>query len=360
MEDLALSSALRADARTVRNPRKSIAAMLVVEMATGEAEQESGMLPFVDPRSGAALQHDGSFLVSNDGKAFPIVNGIPRFVESDDYAAAFGLQWVIHSCTQLDSETGAGLSRIRLERCLGAPLSSLQGKTVLEAGCGAGRFTELLVNEGARVHAIDLSRAVDANKENIGEPANYLIAQADLTELPFPAEAFDVVVCLGVLQHTPSPESSMRALWAKLKPGGLFVIDHYTWDLSLVTKLAPVYRQILKRLPPPTAKRLTDTLVEMFFPLHWAVRDVFPLQALLSRVSPCQVYFRSSPELTREQHFELSRLDTFDQLTDHYKWLRTPAQIRRTLSALGGEEVTVRRGGNGVEARCRKPVGQQS
>jgi SAM-dependent methyltransferase len=213
-----------------------------------------------------------------------------------------------------------------------------------------------MVEAGASVHAVDLSVAVDANNRNIGEAANYVVAQADLTQLPFKPESFDIVLCLGVLQHTPSPEASMRALWTKLKPGGLFVIDHYTWTLSLVTKLAPVYRMCIKRLPPAYAKKLTDALVDIFFPLHWSVRQVFPLQALLSRVSPCQVYFRTYPEWSREQHYDLTRLDTFDQLTDHYKRLRTPGQIRRCLTSLGGRDLHVTRGGNGVEARCRKPM----
>jgi SAM-dependent methyltransferase len=314
------------------------------------------MVDFAHPRTGDLLRSDGQLLVSTAGDAFPIVNGIPRFVDSEKYAASFGLEWRLHSTTQLDSKTRTSFSRRRLERCLGAPLSSLHGHTVLEAGCGAGRFTELLIGAGARVHAIDLSVAVDANKQNMGPAANYVIAQADVAELPFVSEAFDVVICLGVLQHTPSPEASMRALWTKLKPGGLFVIDHYTWELSLVTKLAPLYRQVIKRLPSAKAKRLSDALVDVFFPLHWSVRRAFVLQALLSRVSPCQVYFRTYPEWSREQHYDLTRLDTFDQLSDHYKWLRTPGQIRRCLRSLGGQDLQVTRGGNGVEARCRKPM----
>jgi hypothetical protein len=75
---------------------------------------------------------------------------------------------------------------------------------------------------------------------------------------------------------------------------------------------------------------------------------------VLSRVSPCLVYFRTHPELTRAQHADLTRLDTFDSLTDSYKHYRTVGQIRRRLMALGAREVQVMRAGNGVEARARK------
>ncbi|HEX4950044.1 MAG TPA: class I SAM-dependent methyltransferase, partial [Blastocatellia bacterium] len=81
-------------------------------------------------------------MIGQSGITYPIRNGIPRFVTTDNYAAAFGLQWLKFAQTQLDSYTGAPLSEMRLERCLGEPLSNLQGKNVLEAGSGAGRFTE--------------------------------------------------------------------------------------------------------------------------------------------------------------------------------------------------------------------------
>ena len=326
----------------------------VKAMQTTPASSAS-MVGFVSPRTGAPLRPDGEVLVSPMGERVPIVRSIPRFVPSESYTAAFGLQWNLHSQTQLDSRTGATLSRDRLERCLGRPLKDLAGLRVLEAGCGAGRFTELLVNAGALVHAVDMSSAVDANRRNIGAAPNYVLAQADLRDLPFPAKSFDIVLCLGVLQHTPSPEASIAALWRMVAPGGQLVIDHYGWTLSRLTKLAPLYRMILKRLPPASTKRVTDRLVDVFFPMHWAVRRAPVLQALLSRVSPCLAYCHVHPELTRAQHEDWCRLDTYDELTDHYKRMRTAGQIRRALAALGATQIRAGRHHSVVEASCRKP-----
>lgn len=322
-----------------------------------EAFCEGGerMLGFVSPRSGRPLRRDGERLISDAEEAFPLIDGIPRFVNGENYAAPFGLEWKLHSRTQLDSYTGTSISRDRLERCLGAKLETLRAKKVLEAGCGSGRFTELMVEAGALVHAIDLSVAVEANCDNVGSRANYRVAQADIRSIPFPRDAFDLVLCIGVLQHTPSPEESVAHLWAMVRPGGCLVIDHYSYSLSLLTKLAPVYRLFLRRLEPVTAKTATDRLSAVFFPLHWATRRFRLGQMLLSRVSPCLVYFDAFPMLSREQHYEFCRLDTYDHLTDYYKHLRTVGQIRRLLLSLGAEDITVCRGGNGLEARCRKP-----
>jgi SAM-dependent methyltransferase len=313
------------------------------------------MVDFADPRTGSPLHRVGDEYVSSEGATYPIVDGVVRFVPQENYAAAFGLEWKLHSRTQLDSHTGTNISAVRLERCLGRPIETLRGMRVLEAGCGAGRFTELLVKAGAFVHSIDLSVAVEANRGNIGDRPNYVVGQADLRSPPFPSESFDIVICLGVLQHTPSPEESIAALYRMVTPGGQLVIDHYTWSLSLVTKLAPLYRLALVRMPPERAKHVTDTMTKLFFPMHWRVRHVRVAQMLLSRVSPCLVYFRAFPELTYEQHFEFTRLDTFDHLTDVYKHLRTRRQIAASLRTLGAADITCAYGGNGVEARCTRP-----
>jgi SAM-dependent methyltransferase len=312
------------------------------------------LISFVCPVSGETLRNADGMLVGLT-RRYLIVDGIPRFVSSDNYAQSFGLQWKEHALTQLDSRTGTSISRQRLERCLGGRVETLRGRLVLEAGCGAGRFTELMVQAGALVHAIDLSVAVEANRDNIGERLNYCVAQADIRALPFPQASFDVVVCLGVLQHTPSTEESIAVLWKMLKPGGTLVIDHYSWDLSRLTRLLLLYRAIFLRIPVERAKVITDGLVRFFFPLHYAVRNVRSLQMLLSRVSPCPVYFHAYPQLTREQHYEFTRLDTFDGLTDRYSRMRNVKQIRRVLMSLDACDVVVTRGGNGVEARATKP-----
>src|SRR5437016_3317155 len=128
------------------------------------------------------------------------INGIPRFVPNSNYAAAFGTQWKKYRLTQLDSYTGTTISKDRAQRCIGETLwNKLEGKQVLECGCGAGRFTEILLAEGACVTSIDLSEAVDANQENFSQNETHRIAQADILQLPFAPQQFDVVFCLGVI-----------------------------------------------------------------------------------------------------------------------------------------------------------------
>ena len=76
------------------------------------------------------------------GCVFPVIGEIPRFVAMQNYADPFGLQWNRFRSDQLDSYTGLSISRGWLTRLMGGTLDHLKGKIVLEAGCGAGRFTE--------------------------------------------------------------------------------------------------------------------------------------------------------------------------------------------------------------------------
>jgi len=131
----------------------------------------------------------------------------------------------IYQKTQLDSYTGKSISHVRLARLMGGDLRSVSNQFVLEAGCGAGRFTEILLQSGARVLAADLSEAVDANYGNCHHYDKYEVVQANLLHLPVAPQQFDQVICIGVIQHTPSPEETIVALCGYVKPGGLLVID---------------------------------------------------------------------------------------------------------------------------------------
>ena len=305
---------------------------------------------------------DESALRCSAGHTYANDLGIPRLVTSiRNYAAGFGDQWKKFRSTQLDSYSKTSISHDRLRRCLGEELwRSLDqpGRfEVLEAGCGAGRFTEVLLKlRGVSLTSIDFSAAVEPNQENCPQSDRHRIAQCDINAAPFEPQQYDVVVCLGVIQHTSNPEQTIASLYEQVKPGGRLVIDHYTHTLSRYTKIsALLLRPILKRLVPEKSMAVTAKLTQIFFPLHRAVRNHRWQQMLLSRISPITTYFQAMPQLNDRQQYEWACLDTHDGLTDYYKHLRTQVQLRRTLADLGASDIWLAKGGNGVEARCRRP-----
>ena len=280
--------------------------------------------------------------------------GIPRFTSSG-YAEHFGAQWNQYRLTQLDSYTGFPITRTRLDRCLGE--IRVAGKFVLECGCGAGRFTEILLDKGAFVTSVDLSSAVDANAESFPVSNVHRIAQADIRKLPFAPQQFDVVICLGVVQHTPSPEQTIARLYDQVRPGGWLVIDHYappppSWHYG---RTAPLLRLAMRRMSPRHTIRITRWLTDALLPIHKGVADKRFLHSIVCRISPLITLYDQYPQLPDKLLHEWTMLDTHDVLTDWFKHFRTVDQIRQLFVDLGGTDIWCEYGGNGVEARCRRP-----
>jgi SAM-dependent methyltransferase len=306
---------------------------------------------------------DGEFRCPS-GCSFPIRGGIPRFVDSGAYADSFGLQWRKYRRTQLDSYTGQPISRVRLERCLGMPLEELKGKTVLECGSGSGRFTELLLGHCDALVSTDMSDAVDANLENLKDRGpKYTLIQADINKSPLPKNAFDVCVCLGVLQHTPSPEAAIRSLIEHLKPGGLLVIDHYMrkagWRaLGHYLTLAYPLRFLLRRLDRETGLKVTNALTAICEPIRKRTCRYFWLDRIVYRILPTACYYSRFPEIPPAITREWNELDTHDGLTDYYKHLRRPDELSNYVQSLGMEIVSCCEDGNGIEIQAiRLPSG---
>src|SRR5262245_15136082 len=300
-------------------------------------------------------------LTCQQGCNWAIRKGIPRFVPGDSYASSFGVQWTRFPRIELDSATGRSYSRQRLERCLGTDLAGLKGKVVLECGAGAGRFTELLVQHCGALTAIDLSAAVEANLENCAGLKPYVLLQADINSSPLPLHYFDVVICLGVVQHTPSPEATLLSLSRFVKPRGQLVIDHYTrprgFNLRSVlwyADLAHPLRAVLRRLNPEQALRVTNLLTAVCDPIRRYTSKSRAVDRIARRLLPTSCYYAKYPEFDRQRLYEYHQLDTFDWLTDHYKHFRTPAEVRTCLKGLGLEVLSCELAGNGVSTEERR------
>jgi hypothetical protein len=77
----------------------------------------------------------------------------------------------------------------------------------------------------------------------------------------------------------------------------------------------------------------------------------------LYRLTPVLTHYRTYPQLDDRLQREWALLDTHDSLTDYFKHFRTRARLARHLEALGLQDVWCEYGGNGVEARGRRPLG---
>ena len=289
------------------------------------------------------------------GCHFPVTQGIARFVPRSGYTASFGTQWNTWPQTQLDSYSGVTVSRDRLRSSLGPELfADLRDARVLEVGSGAGRFTEVLIAEGALVSSVDLSSAIDVNARNCPPSDQHVLVQADATNLPLVSAQFDVVIALGMVQHTPDPEATVRGLCRHLRPGGWLVIDHYPSGLVHRLRLAQAYRIVWKRMDPDRALAKTRRLHDSWSPRHARARTWLSRKALVL-ISPIVYFGDGWPQLTPEQKREWGVLDTFDSLTDHYKHRRSLRQVQALFASLPLDDVSVGMIGSVIVARGRSP-----
>jgi SAM-dependent methyltransferase len=267
--------------------------------------------------------------MDSEGLSFPIIGGIPRICEAENYTQNFGVQWNLFQSTQMDCrETGLELSAIRFFRETGWSSEELSGKDVLEVGSGAGRFTRIVLERSqARLWSIDYSNAVEANLRNNGQiaPERLKLLQASIYEMPFPDDSFDKVFCLGVLQHTPDFEASVRALVAKAKSGCEIVVDFYPirgWWTKLNAKY--LLRPVAKRMSHERLLRLIQRNVGWLMALHRAL--VRARLGMLTRFLPL-VDLRTLPaKLASEEEHEWAVLDTFDMFSPEYD---SPQRIER-------------------------------
>lgn len=268
-------------------------------------------------RSGDEIEH-GTLTCAGCGRTYPVVRHVPRFVPAENYAANFGFQWNRFRQTQLDSHTGVPISRERLLFSTGWSPGEVEGKRVLDVGCGAGRFAEVTLALGADLVALDYSSAADACWDNLAPHPRLDVVQADIYALPFKPGVFDFVYCLGVLQHTPDVKQAFLCLPRQVRPGGQLAVDVY--QKLLINVFWPKYwlRPLTKRMNGQTLFRLVERLVPILLPISDALAMVPGIGRTLRWMVPVANHRLDYPQLGRRHIYEWAVLNTYDMFGPAY------------------------------------------
>ena len=245
--------------------------------------------------------------------------------DAETYVATFGFEWLRHRTTQLDR--GASDESERTFRAkTGWTPEDVQGKLVLDAGCGMGRFADVVSRWGGRVVAIDLSRAVEAAAENLAGRDGASVCRADLMRLPFRDASFDLIYSLGVLHHTPDCEGALRGLVRYLKPGGRLAVWLYADDGGLWAKRSDAYRRLTTRMP----KGFLYMLCYAAIPLYYLMK-IPVLGRMLWTALPISMHPKASWRV----------LDTFDWYAPRYQSKHTYPQVYHWLQSEGMTDITL-------------------
>lgn len=141
--------------------------------------------------------------------------------------------------------------------------ANLQGKRVVDVGCGGGILAESMAQRGADVTGIDLAEAAltvaRLHALDSAIDVNYEMIAAEDMAARQPGE-FDVVTCLEMLEHVPDPASTVAACAQMVKPGGqvffstlnrnpkswLFAIVGAEYVLNLLPRGTHEYKRFIK------------------------------------------------------------------------------------------------------------------
>lgn len=259
------------------------------------------------------------------GHSFPVVRGVPRFVDSERHARNFGFEWNRHNRTQLDTRISTE-SEDSFRTKTGFTPEELRGKLVLDVGCGMGRFSDIASRWGAIVVGIDLSSAVEAAQVNVGSLPNVDIIQADVLELPFADETFDYIFSIGVLHHTPDTKAAFDQLPRLLKPGGKVAIWLYSRYDGMRWRFSDLWRRWTWRIPERV--------------LHGACYAAVPLHYLYKL--PVLGYFgKWLLPVSDHPKAEWRILDTFDWYSPRYQWKHTYEETWLWFEAQGLIDIRV-------------------
>jgi ubiquinone/menaquinone biosynthesis C-methylase UbiE len=124
---------------------------------------------------------------------------------------------------------------------------------ILECGCGPGGILKEFVEQRWRLTGIDINpRHLALARSELGKSVDWF--QADVENLPFRNQAFDIVCCVGVLSYLQEDEAAVTEISRIVKPGGVVIMALPNW-LMLNKIFDPYY--YLVWMPLRALRKLT-------------------------------------------------------------------------------------------------------
>jgi 2-polyprenyl-3-methyl-5-hydroxy-6-metoxy-1,4-benzoquinol methylase len=101
-------------------------------------------------------------------------------------------------------------------------IENIEGKKLLDAGCGTGWFSKYAFDRKAIVTSMDVGENL---LSQVAKKCDSERVVGSILEMPFEDNSFDIVVSSEVIEHTPDPLSAIVEIFRVLKPGGTVILS---------------------------------------------------------------------------------------------------------------------------------------
>jgi SAM-dependent methyltransferase len=270
-----------------------------------------------------------------------VIDGIPRTVVGAREAlsaaviSGFDREWA--SFSEVDTPEQSAIFDMYFDL---VPASDLEARTVLDAGCGAGRWAVQVAKRGGRVVALDAGRSVEVASRN-GRPWGIAGVQGDVTRLPFRPGTFDLVYSLGVLHHVPDTEAAARELVRVLRPGGTcllylyYALDGRGLPFRAIFLTVDALRRVMSRAPRRVLVPLTDLIAALIY------LPLARLGLLLRRLGLRRIASALPLSAYADRSFRVMRNDSLDRFGTRLEKRFTKTQVIDLMRRAGLENVRV-------------------
>ncbi len=282
-------------------------------------------------------------------------------IDLESYTESFSYQWKNFPETQIDSKNKDKLSMDRFKHT-GWTKGELKGKSVLEVGSGAGRFTEILMDSNPILFTIDSSEAIyvnfDNNKKHKNIENSFFIKNSVEKDI-FKDNSFDYVFCYGVVQHTKNLFQTLDYLIEKLNHNGILSVDFYRkWFIPMCWNHPKyLWRPVTTRMKKETLMKIIDFYIPIYLPIDTFIKKLFGKFGLVICgliPIPCWNYYSMVDD--KKKNLELAKLDTFDALSAKYDYPVTKRRIHSYMKKYYNCEYELKYGSNGIVMNLKKKL----
>jgi SAM-dependent methyltransferase len=242
-----------------------------------------------------------------------------------------------------------------------------RGKSrVLEVGPGSGFNTKFIAeNCPGEVFALDVSDAAFTTFGNTKQLKNCNVVQADLMLAPFPDNHFDFIIADGVLHHTPNTRDAVRALYAKVKPGGQFFFYVYRQMGAARYFTDQHIRQAFMQLSADDCYKACEGLTELGRELSRidakiTLDKAIPVLGIPAGTHDVQrlLYYNFVKCFWNDAFdYETNNMVNFDWYHPHNAWQHSETEVEGWLKELGVKEYSFQDANpNGISTLLKKPA----